>query len=350
MDRGEAPMFEVKEAKVYSESINEEGDNDIEDEDELAEDYKEDEIINPSSSIKSISPSYKLGSRDPTPNPELNMNLSRRNSQGTSVSKPGTRSSANSPSRSPKRLRPPIKKPTLKKQSMKNFIPRESTRLKEFDRKIKDIDDKIMFIMKNNKNDIIPIIEKRLSGVREELENKASKLDLKLFVPDITEAIAACREVKREMQIIHDSGLLGETGTKLQEDVSLSTSKLSQLDAKFTWLHQSHKDLIKKMNESMNASQPLMMNPNGENGISDVVFKEIKEETNKLERKLEDLSDNFKHTVNDLKAKISEKVGDKALNELEDTLTTDIDQTIRSKFTTKLYFQNPKYFSYNLIY
>jgi predicted transcriptional regulator len=338
MNKGELPMLEVKEAKVYSESNNEEMDNDHVDEDELVEDYKEDEIINASSSIKSISPSYKLGSRDPTPNPELSMKLSRRNSQGTSVGKPITRSSAKSSSRSPRRTRPPIKKATIKKQSTKNFIPRESIRLKEFERKIKDIDDKVMFIMKNNKNDIIPIIEKRLSGIREELENKASKLDLKLFVPDITEATEACRDVKKQMQIIHDSGLLGETGNKLKEDVSLSTSKLSQLDAKFTWLHQSHKDLIKKMNESINASQPLLMNPNGENGISDVVIKEVKEETNKLERKLEDLSDNFKHTINDLKAKISEKVGDRALNELEDTLTTDIDQTIRSKFTTKLNF------------
>lgn len=78
------------------------------------------------------------------------------------------------------------RKKTMKKAP--NFIPREAVRLKEFERKIKEMDDKITNIIKTSKNDIIPIIEKRLLGIREELENKASTLDVKKLVPQVTEA------------------------------------------------------------------------------------------------------------------------------------------------------------------
>lgn len=43
-----------------------------------------------------------------------------------------------------------------------------------------------------------------------------------------------------------------------------------------------------------------------------------------------DLTSNLKLSLNDLKGKLGEKVDERNLNELEDQLTTDMDQIIRS--------------------
>ena len=159
----------------------------------------------------------------------------------------------------------------------------------------------------------------------------ASRLDLKKLQPEIFEASRSNKIIKEEINKFKEEGLVGEKGRKIEEEVSLSSSKLAQLEGKFTWLHQAHKDLIKKTNESMNASQPLMMNPLGGNsGINETAFGELKEEIRKLEREISDLTSNFKLSVNDLKIKIGEKVEERNLNELEDQLTTDMDQIIRS--------------------
>lgn len=331
MDLEGSPMLKVIETRKSIKSIDEEADNNDENgyDSELDEDYK----LNDAASFtrKSISPSNKSKSRDPTPTVEKSGKLSRRSSQ-VSVDKPNRKPSGISPvnTTTMERRKSFKKKPTMRKSGLSQFIPRDATRLKEFERKLKEVDDKLINIIKNSKNDIIPVIEKRLGGIREELENKASKLDIKRLIPDITEAIDANKVIKQEILEVRKSGLFGEAGNKIIEDVSLTANKLSQLDAKFTWLHQSHKDLLKKMNESMNASQPLLMNPLGDNVMNEAVYGEVKEGAYKLERKLEDLSNTFKLTVTDLKSKLSDKVDDRALNELEDTLTTDIDQTIRS--------------------
>lgn len=331
MNSGDSPQLKIIEAKRFGGSIDEEADERYENDDgsELEEDYKEND--SPSSPRKSISPSNKSKSRDPTPTVDKRGTLSRKSSQAN-IDKTVWKTTGVTPvsTTSMERRKSFKKKATMRKSGGPSFIPRDTIRLKEFERKLKDVDDKLINLVKNSKSDMIPVIEKRLTGIREELENKASKLDIKKLIPDITEAINANKVIKQEMLDVRKSGLFGDAGTKIIEEVSLTTSKLSQLDAKFTWLHQSHKDLLKKMTESINASQPLLMNPMGDNVMSEAVYGEVKEGTHKLERQLEDLSNSFKLTITDLKAKISEKVDDRALNELEDTLTTDIDQTIRS--------------------
>ena len=138
--------------------------------------------------------------------------------------------------------------------------------------------------------------------------------------------------IKKEIAAFRNDGLVGEKGKKIEEEVSLSTGKLAQLEGKFTWLHQSHKDLIRKMNESLNASQPLMMNTLEMNtGMNEATAGELRDDLSKLDKEIMNTNSHFKITVNDLKAKIGEKVDDRALNELEDQLTTDMDQIIRSK-------------------
>lgn len=132
------------------------------------------------------------------------------------------------------------------------------------------------------------------------------------------------------MQEIRASGLIGNKGKKAEEAITLTSSKLAQLEGKFTWLHTSHKDLSRKVQESLSASQPLMMNavdPNS--GISDEVVLEIRKELEKLRKEDTNININLKTAINELKNKINEKVDDRALNELEDQLTTDIDQTIK---------------------
>ena len=95
---------------------------------------------------------------------------------------------------------------------MPNFISKETVRFKEFERKMKDMEDKITNIIKNSKNDIIPIIEKRLLGIREELENKASTLDVKKLLPEVTEAAESSKKMKEEMKDIKERGLIGDKG------------------------------------------------------------------------------------------------------------------------------------------
>lgn len=68
-----------------------------------------------------------------------------------------------------------------------SFIPKDAARIREFERRVKEIDEKLANVVKTSKNDIIPILEKRLNGIREELETKANILDLKKLIPDITE-------------------------------------------------------------------------------------------------------------------------------------------------------------------
>lgn len=225
------------------------------------------------------------------------------------------------------------KKKTMKKAP--SFIPKETVRLKEFERKIKEMDDKITNIIKTSKNDIIPIIEKRLLGIREELENKASTLDVKKLLPQVTEAYELSKKAKDEINEIKEKGLLGDKGGKMLDDINLAHSKIAQLDGKFTWLHTSHKDLMKKLHDSMNAAQPLMMNTvdvGSSSGVPDSAVSEIKEEIERHKKELTGINSKIKESVNELKEKLNEKVDDRALNELEDQLTTDIDQTIKSIF------------------
>ncbi|CAI2383979.1 unnamed protein product [Moneuplotes crassus] len=233
-----------------------------------------------------------------------------------------------------------IKSPTTKRNFRKkkiilkkgpSFIPKEAVRMKEFERKIKDIDEKLVNIIKNSKNDIIPIIEKRLDGIREEIENKASKLDLKKIMSDVQYFTESSKQMNDEISAFKQEGLVGEKGKKIEEEVSLTSSKLAQLEGKFTWLHEAHKDLKTKTNESLKASQPLMMsNIDMNKMVGEEAFSEIREEIRKLDREISDLSTSLKYTTNDLKSKINEKVDDRNLNELEDQLTTDMDQIIRS--------------------
>lgn len=108
-------------------------------------------------------------------------------------------------------------------------------------------------------------------------------------------------------------------------------SKLAQLEGKFSWLHNSYKELNGRIHDSLRASQPLMMSAvEVSSGVPDSAIVEIKEEMDKLRREITNTNQNLKVAANELKTKISEKVDDKALNELEDLLTTDIDQTIKS--------------------
>lgn len=98
----------------------------------------------------------------------------------------------------------------------------------------------------------------------------ASRLDLKKLQPEISEASESNKIIKEEIEKFRAEGLVGEKGQKIEEEVGLSSSKLAQLEGKFSWLHQAHKDLSNKMNESMNASQPLMLNHLGANsGINE---------------------------------------------------------------------------------
>ena len=193
------------------------------------------------------------------------------------------------------------------------------------------MDDKITNIIKTSKNDIIPIIEKRLLGIREELENKASTLDVKKMLPQVTEATEIGKKVKEEIKDLRENGLFGEKGKKMVDDINLSHSKIAQLDGKFTWLHTSHKDLMKKFHDSLNASQPLMMNAVEVGaGISDSAITEIKEEIERQKKEINGINVKLKESISEIKEKLNEKVDDRALNELEDQLTTDIDQTIKS--------------------
>ena len=139
------------------------------------------------------------------------------------------------------------------------------------------------------------------------------------------------KTIKEEMVEIRENGLIGEKGKKAEEELSLNVSKIAQLEGKFQWLHTSHKDLMKKMHESMSATTPLVMNTMDMNsGVSEVAVLEVKEDIDKTNREISNVKAYFKNAVTELKSKISEKVDDKALNELEDQLTTDIDQTIKS--------------------
>ena len=202
---------------------------------------------------------------------------------------------------------------------------------------MKDLEDKITNIIKNSKNDIIPIIEKRLLGIREELENKASTLDVKKLLPDITEAAESSKKMKEEFKEIRANGLIGEKGKKAEDDINLALSKLAQLEGKFSWLHTSHKDMSKRLQDSMSASQPLMMNAVDVNsGFHDTGITEVKEDLDRIHKELMNINSKIKENVTDLKAKINEKVDDRALNELEDQLTTDFDQTIKSTNYNKL--------------
>jgi hypothetical protein len=270
----------------------------------------------------------KTNSRDQTPNPGgVVKTFSRQNSKSPSkISRDG------SPNRPQDSL---MKKSTLRKRSsMKkgtSFIPKETARMREFERRIKDLDEKLTNVVKNSKNDIIPIIEKRLNGIREELENKASTLDLKKMLPEITLASETNKQLREEMKKIRENGLIGEKGIKAEEEIKLSSSRLAQLEGKFTWLHSSHKDLIKKMHESLSATQPLMMSSHdATSGVSEVVMAETKKDMDRLQKEISNLASNLRMQVGDLKTKLSEKIDEKTLNELEDQITTDIDQTIRS--------------------
>lgn len=300
----------------------------------LAQDYDSDEenVEERRQSPKRERPTVNTGpnSRDTTPNEiKKTSSFSRQNS----ISPPKGIRDVSAPATTL------VKRPTLKrKKTLKktpSFIPKDAARLRELERRLKEVDEKITNVLKNSKNEIIPVIEKRLDGIREELENKASTLDVKKLIPELTYNSETNKKINEEMKSIRESPLFGEKGKKIEEDLSLTISKLAQLDGKFTWLHTSHKDLIKKMHESINASQPLMMNTLDLGGgtISDAVVVEIKEEIEKLQREVNSINANFKLTVQDLKQKIGEKVDDRALNQLEDQLTTDIDQTIRSKHT-----------------
>lgn len=133
------------------------------------------------------------------------------------------------------------------------------------------------------------------------------------------------------MQEIRSNGLIGEKGKKAEDDLNLTMGKVAQLEGKFTWLHTSHKDLMKKIQESLSASQPLVMSAIDYNsGVSEAVTMELKNEVDKIMREINNIKAQIKNVTNELKQKIGEKVDDRALNELEDQLTTDIDQTIKS--------------------
>lgn len=163
------------------------------------------------------------------------------------------------------------------------------------------------------------------------MTNIASKLDLKKLQSDVYLCNESNRVIREEITKFTKEGLVGERGKKMEEEVSLTAGKLAQLEGKFTWLHQAHKELKKRLNDSLKASQPLMMNQYDTNrGVSEVAVSEFKDELRKLEHEISDLTANVKMHVTDLKSKISEKVDDRNLNELEDQLTTDMDQIIRS--------------------
>ncbi|CAI2383440.1 unnamed protein product [Moneuplotes crassus] len=233
-------------------------------------------------------------------------------------------------------LKSPTKKIVLKNKKAlgrkgPSFIPREAVRMKEMERKIKDLDDRLGNVVKNSKDSVVPIIEKRVDGIREEIENKASKLELKKLKSDVQLCAEYNKEIDNEITDFKKDGLVGEKGKKIEEEVSLTSSKLAQLEGKFSWLHEAHKELKKTTNDSLKASQPLMIGNIDTNKTvnSEVVF-ELKEEIRKLDREIKDLASHLKITVGDLKAKISEKVDERNLSELEDQLTTDMDQIIRS--------------------
>lgn len=141
-------------------------------------------------------------------------------------------------------------------------------------------------------------------------------------------------KAKDEINEIREKGLFGEKGTKMINDIALAHSKIAQLDGKFTWLHTSHKDLMKKFQESLNASQPLMLNTADAGTVSrvpDTSSGEFKEEIERHKKELSGINSKIKEAVVELKERINEKVDERALNELEDQLTTDIDQTIKSE-------------------
>ena len=222
------------------------------------------------------------------------------------------------------------KKKTMKKAT--GFIPREVVRMKEFERKVKDMDEKLTNILKTSKNDLIPIIEKRLNGIREELENKASTLDVKRLIPEVNLASETNKKIREEMQNIREEGLIGDKGRKAEENINFTMSRVSQLEGKFTWMHNSHKDLTKKMHENMSASQPLMLNNNdGGTMVNEAIMIEVRKDMEKLQKEINSTSSTLRVNVNDLKAKLNDKIDERTLNELEDQITTDIDQTIRSK-------------------
>ena len=132
------------------------------------------------------------------------------------------------------------------------------------------------------------------------------------------------------MNEIRANGLIGAKGKKAQEELSLNVSKVAQLEGKFQWLHTSHKDLIKKMHDSIHTATPLVMNTMDINsGVPEVEVLEVKEDIDKTNLEISNVKAYFKNSINELKIKISEKVDDRALNQLEDQLTTDIDQTIK---------------------
>ena len=171
-----------------------------------------------------------------------------------------------------------------------------------------------------------------MQGIREELENKASTLDLKKLLPEITEATESSKKMKEEMRDMKENGLIGEKGKKAEYDISLALSKLAQVEGKFQWLHTSHKDMMKKVQESLSASQPLMMNAVDVNaGFQENISTEVKEDLDRIRRDISNINSKIKESANELKNKINEKVDDRALNELEDQITTDLDQTIKSK-------------------
>ena len=53
--------------------------------------------------------------------------------------------------------------------------------------RLKDLDDRLNGFIKSSKNELIPILEKRINGMREEIDTKANTLDLKKLIPDINE-------------------------------------------------------------------------------------------------------------------------------------------------------------------
>ena len=118
-------------------------------------------------------PTSKNPSRDTTPIHTRTQGLNRKTSNTNLKKSKESNKNVVQTSQSPMNKIHLRRKRTLRKGP--SFIPKEAIRMKEFERKLKEVDDKLTSIMKNSKNDIIPVIEKRLNGIREELENKGEK-------------------------------------------------------------------------------------------------------------------------------------------------------------------------------